>query len=38
MERVASEELPEESHRNFPASRRFNRIEVDAVANGKRVF
>lgn len=35
MERVASEELPEESHRNFPASRRFNRIEVDAVANGK---
>ncbi|KAI7879884.1 FAT-domain-containing protein [Lichtheimia hyalospora FSU 10163] len=33
MERVASEELPEESHRNFPASRRFNRIEVDAVAN-----
>lgn len=33
IERVASEELPEESHRNFPASRRFNRIEVDAVAN-----
>lgn len=32
---MAHEEGPEDGHRNFSVSRRLNRIEVEAVANGK---
>lgn len=31
----AHEDGPEDGHRNFSVSRRLNRIEVEAVANGK---
>lgn len=29
------EDGPDDGHRNFSVSRRLNRIEVEAVANGK---
>jgi hypothetical protein len=35
IENMAHEEGPEDGHRNFSVSRRLNRIEVEAVANGK---
>lgn len=33
---MAHEDGPEDGHRNFSVSRRLNRIEVEAVANGKK--
>lgn len=35
FENMAHEDGPEDGHRNFSVSRRLNRIEVEAVANGK---
>lgn len=35
---MAHENGPEDGHRNFSVSRRLNRIEVEAVANGKFFF
>jgi FKBP12-rapamycin complex-associated protein len=35
MESMAHEDGPDDGHRNFSVSRRLNRIEVEAVANGK---
>lgn len=32
---MAHEDGPDDGHRNFSVSRRLNRIEVEAVANGK---
>ena len=36
IENMAHEDGPEDGHRNFSVSRRLNRIEVEAVANGKK--
>lgn len=36
FENMAHENGPDDGHRNFSVSRRLNRIEVEAVANGKR--
>lgn len=37
IETMAHEDGPEDGHRNFSVSRRLNRIEVEAVANGKTI-
>jgi FKBP12-rapamycin complex-associated protein len=36
MESMVHEDGPDDGHRNFSVSRRLNRIEVEAVANGKK--
>jgi hypothetical protein len=35
MDRLNNEDMAEDGHKNFSVSRRLNRIEVEAVANGK---
>lgn len=38
IENIAHEDGPDDGHRNFSVSRRLNRIEVEAVANGMIIF
>lgn len=38
IENMAHEDGPDDGHRNFSVSRRLNRIEVEAVANGKTII